>query len=89
MIEDAEPTDKLDAPAVGSPEPAQAEGLHAAVVNGPKGGVTDWVAVDWSRVDDDVRRLGQRIFTASNADDLKLSIFPMAWGWNGLKTSID
>ena len=40
-------------------------------VNGPEGDVVDWDAVDWRRVEDDVRRLRQRIFTASKAGDLK------------------
>ena len=31
----------------------------------------DWDAVDWRRVEDDVRRLRQRIFTATQAGDLK------------------
>jgi RNA-directed DNA polymerase len=40
-------------------------------VNGPEGDGLDWDAVDWRRVEDDVRRLRQRIFTASQAGDLK------------------
>jgi hypothetical protein len=47
-----EPRDKLDAPA-------------AAGANGPKDKALDWDAVDWRRVEGDVRRLRQRIFTAS------------------------
>src|SRR6516165_8556901 len=46
-------------------------GRHgAAVVNGPEGGELDWLSVDWQQVEDDVRRLRQRIFTASKAGDL-------------------
>jgi len=41
------------------------------VVNGPKDAVLDWDAIDWRSVEDDVRRLRQRIFTASQAGDLK------------------
>src|SRR5829696_4336184 len=41
------------------------------VVNGPEDAVLDWEAVDWRWVEDDVRRLRQRIFTASKAGDLK------------------
>jgi RNA-directed DNA polymerase len=53
-----EPKDKLDAPtAVGA--------------NGPEDGPVDWLAVDWQRVESDVRRLRQRIFTASRDGDLK------------------
>jgi RNA-directed DNA polymerase len=53
-----EPEDKLDA-------------TTAGVVNGPEDAPFDWHAVDWRRVEDDVRRLRQRIFTASKAGDLK------------------
>jgi RNA-directed DNA polymerase len=42
-----------------------------AVVNGPEGENLDWDAIDWREVEDDVRRLRQRIFTASRAGDLK------------------
>src|SRR6188472_2339576 len=45
--------------------------LDTVAVNGPEGEVLDWDAVDWRRVEDDVRRLRQRIFTASKAGDLK------------------
>src|ERR1700691_1813174 len=41
------------------------------MVNGPEDDVLDWDAVDWRRAEDDVRRLRQRIFTASRAGDLK------------------
>ena len=40
-----------------------------AVVNGPEGAL-DWRSIDWPRVDSDVQRLRQRIFTASQAGDL-------------------
>jgi RNA-directed DNA polymerase len=42
-----------------------------AVVNGPEGEPLDWDAVDWRQVEEDVRRLRQRIFAASRAGDLK------------------
>ena len=42
-----------------------------AVVNGPEGDPLDWDAVDWRQVEEDVRRLRQRIFAASQAGDLK------------------
>jgi RNA-directed DNA polymerase len=45
--------------------------LDAVTVNGPEDAVLDWEAVDWRQVEDDVRRLRQRIFTASKAGDLK------------------
>lgn len=40
------------------------------MVNGPEDEVLDWHNIDWCRVEEDVRRLGQRIFTASQAGDL-------------------
>jgi RNA-directed DNA polymerase len=47
-------------------------GRHGtAVVNGPEGDVLDWYSVDWAQVEDEVRRLRQRIFTASRVGDLK------------------
>ena len=58
MTEAPEPEDKLDA------------ATHV-VVNGPEDAPFDWHAVDWRRVEDDVRRLRQRIFTASKAGDLQ------------------
>jgi RNA-directed DNA polymerase len=40
------------------------------VVNGPEDEPTDWSLVNWRQVEDNVRRLRQRIFTASQAGDL-------------------
>jgi N-terminal domain of reverse transcriptase len=57
MSEAPEPEDKLDA-------------TTTVVVNGPEDAPFDWHAIDWRRVEDDVRRLRQRIFTASKAGDL-------------------
>jgi len=57
MIEAPEPKDKLDAAA-------------NVVANGPEDAPFDWRQVDWRRAEDDVRRLRQRIFTASKAGDL-------------------
>ena len=45
--------------------------LDTLVVNGPEDEVVDWDAVGWRQVEDDVRRLRQRIFAASRAGDLK------------------
>lgn len=42
-----------------------------AVVNGPEDDLLDWRAIDWRAVEEEVRRLRQRIFTASQAGDLK------------------
>jgi RNA-directed DNA polymerase len=39
-------------------------------VNGPEDETTDWSSINWRRVEDDVRRLRQRIFAASQAGDL-------------------
>ena len=57
MTETPEPKDKLDAVAVGRGE----------WTRGPTSG---WRQVDWRRVEAEVRRLRQRIFTASKAGDL-------------------
>ncbi len=46
-------------------------GERAVMVNGPEGDFPDWYAIDWRTVEDNVRRLRQRIFTASQAGDLK------------------
>ena len=41
------------------------------VVNGPKDDLLDWDGIDWRTAQEDVRRLRQRIFTASKVGDLK------------------
>ena len=43
----------------------------AALVNGPEGDALEWGSINWPRVEREVRRLRQRIFTASQAGDLK------------------
>jgi RNA-directed DNA polymerase len=53
-----EPEDKLDATA-------------QVVVSGPEDEMLDWRQVDWRRAERNVRRLRQRIFTASRAGDLQ------------------
>ncbi|MBV8230588.1 MAG: reverse transcriptase N-terminal domain-containing protein [Planctomycetaceae bacterium] len=45
--------------------------LDTVMVNGPEDEIIDWDAVDWRRVEDDVRRLRQRIFTAIQEGDIK------------------
>ncbi|MBS2965989.1 reverse transcriptase N-terminal domain-containing protein [Actinocrinis puniceicyclus] len=40
-------------------------------VNGPEDDPTDWFEIDWDQAEQDVRRLRQRIFAASQAGDLK------------------
>ena len=54
-----EPTDKLDAATT-----------SVVVVNGPQDATLDWRAVDWRACEENVRRLRQRIFTASREGDL-------------------
>jgi RNA-directed DNA polymerase len=62
-----EPKGMLDA-MTGSSAPMV---LAAVGVNGPEGGLLDWDAVDWRTCEENVRRLRQRIFTASRDGDLK------------------
>jgi len=57
MTRTLEPMETLDAPAV-------------AVVNEPEDDL-DWLSIDWRTVEEDVRRLRQRIFTASRDGDVK------------------
>jgi RNA-directed DNA polymerase len=53
-----------------SPDTARVgEGCDA--VNGPEGRGFDWGAVAWRTAENEVRRLRQRIFAASQAGDLK------------------
>jgi RNA-directed DNA polymerase len=59
-----EPTDKLDAM-------PRADDGDAAMVNGPEDELLDWSQIDWDAAEGQVRRLRQRIFTASRAGDLK------------------
>jgi len=58
MTETPEPKDKLDA-------------VTVVAVNGPKGATLDWRQIDWRVAEASVRRLRQRIFTASQAGDFK------------------
>jgi RNA-directed DNA polymerase len=52
-----EPKDKLDA-------------ATSVAVNGPEDETLDWRQIDWRAVEASVRRLRQRIFTASQAAPL-------------------
>ncbi len=65
-----EPKDKLDTVTTPAAGAAQAATAAVGAVNGPEDVPTDWLLVDWRQVEDDVRRLRQRIFTASQAGDL-------------------
>jgi RNA-directed DNA polymerase len=58
MTEIPEPKDKLDA-------------TTTVAVSGPEDDAERWRQIDWRRAEADVRRLRQRIFTASKAGDLK------------------
>lgn len=67
MTRTLEPLDKLDATTTSSLFGAD----DVVVVNGPEDDDLDWHAIDWRAVEDDVRRLRHRIFTASQAGDIK------------------
>ena len=62
-----EPKGKLDTmngtPGAAAPAPVP--------VNGPEDGFPEWDQVDWGQAEENVRRLRQRIFAASQAGDLK------------------
>jgi len=49
----------------------RAVGIGGVSVNGPEDEVPDWWSIDWPQIEDDVRRLPQRIFAASRNGDLK------------------
>jgi len=65
-----EPKDKLDAKATKTADAAQADTPAIAAANGPEDEITDWLSIDWQQVENDVRRLRQRIFTATQAGNL-------------------
>ena len=58
MTEAPEPKDKLDTATI------------PVAVSGPEDAALRWRQIDWRRAEADVRRLRQRIFTASKAGDL-------------------
>ena len=60
----------MDARATKTADAAQAAPPAIAATNGPEDEITDWLSIDWQQVEDDVRRLRQRIFTATQAGDL-------------------
>jgi RNA-directed DNA polymerase len=62
---------KLDAMATVTEAAAPAAATGTGVVNGPEGPDFRWDAVRWRHVEDQVRRLRQRIFTATRDGDLK------------------
>src|SRR5262245_36533734 len=71
MTTTLEPKGKLGAAAARTAGVAQATPAGAAVVNGPEDGPCSWESVSWLLAEENVRRLRQRIFTASQAGDLK------------------
>ena len=63
-----EPKGKLDtmtATQIATGAVVPAVGTGEVSVNGPEDEVLDWWSIDWQQVENDVRRLRQRIFTAS------------------------
>jgi RNA-directed DNA polymerase len=70
MTRTLEPKGKLDARTARAGT-AQAAPPGVVVVNGPEDEPSGWHAVDWRAAEGNVRRLRQRIFTASQAGDLK------------------
>jgi len=61
-----EPKGKLDTMTTTTAKTADGVG-----VNGPEDEPLDWLSMDWRTVEGEVRRLRQRIFTATQAGDLK------------------
>ncbi|WP_442817644.1 group II intron reverse transcriptase/maturase [Streptomyces sp. NBC_01591] len=66
--QEPEPKDKLDTVTV--IPAADSAAISTDPVNGPEDPL-DWDAIDWQAQEESVRRLRQRIFTASQAGDLK------------------
>src|SRR6266511_4987895 len=67
----SEPEGKLDAMTTHADGAAQAAAVAVGAVNGPTGEHLDWDAINWRAAEEHVRRLRQRIFTATQAGDLK------------------
>ena len=68
MMTTPQPKGKLDAMTTLTAVSAADGG---GVVNGPEGEILNWDAIDWRAIEENVRRLRQRIFTASRAGDCK------------------
>ena len=66
-----EPKGKLDAMTMQMQRAGRPAGGVLGTANGPEGVALDWPSIQWRHVEDDVRRLRQRIFTATQAGDLK------------------
>src|SRR5438105_4067699 len=65
-----EPKGKLDAMTILTQRTGRPVSGVVGTANGPEDEDLDWLSIDWRRVTDDVRRLRQRIFTATQAGDL-------------------
>jgi RNA-directed DNA polymerase len=70
MTRAAEPKGKLDAMTTRATGAAQAVPAAGVMVNGPEDLSAEWLSIDWQSEEGEVRRLRQRIFTASQAGDL-------------------
>ncbi len=66
-----EPKGKLDAMTMQMGAATKVAAVTAGVANGPEDVADDWLSIDWRVVGEDVRRLRQRIFAASQAGDVK------------------
>ena len=71
LLKSPEPKGKLDAMTTLTDVAASAVPAGVGVVNGPSGLGFGWDAVRWRHAEDQVRRLRQRIFTATQDGDLK------------------
>src|ERR1035441_10677682 len=60
----------VNAPGGRASQGASAARAIAVAVNGPEDEPIDWSLIDWRRIEDDVRRLRQRIFSAARDQDL-------------------
>ena len=78
---DPEPKDKLDNMTTTTPAaPASASLSGVAVLNGPEDEPTEWSAIDWQTIEQDVRRLRQRIFTCLLEPDAVKAASPVLRG---------
>ena len=67
----SEPKGKLDVMTAMTRSAGQPVGGVVGITNGPQDVDVDWLSINWRQVTDDVRRLRQRIFAATQAGDLK------------------
>jgi RNA-directed DNA polymerase len=67
-----EPKGKLDTMTTDQVAPP----VDVAVVNGPEDDFLDWHPIDWRATEEEVRRLRQRIFTASQAGFSPAGVMP-------------